>query len=150
MAAITLFVTQNQATKRVRTATAQATTGQTDWVSVPRWARFMRVYFNLTAITGTSSQLALLDVVPITLDDAAQNTINLAEHPALTAQTAASLLVADVGPGVTGVGNDVTNSATANSYVQLNTSLPPVVGLKVTNVVGAGSFTYTLTIAFRW
>ena len=38
----------------VRTGTAQATTGQTDLVTTPNWARTATVYLNVTAVAGTT------------------------------------------------------------------------------------------------
>lgn len=38
----------------IRTGTAQATTGQTDTVTTPGFARYATVYLNVTAVAGTT------------------------------------------------------------------------------------------------
>lgn len=152
MAAITTITVENVSVKQIRSVSAQASTGQTDYLAVPRWARYGVFFFNLTAVAGTTPIFtpSIVVPVPITLDNSYQ--MNLAEHAGLTGLTAAALLVVQVGPGVTGIADDVTNSATANSYVSLNAALPPIIGLKVLNdrTTGDETYTYTVTAAFRW
>ncbi len=151
MAAITTITTNFGSNIRVRTAAAQATTGQTDWLAIPHAARFMTLFFNLTAVAGTTPVFtpALLTTIPQTLDDT--YSMNLAEHTAFTGLTAAAMLIVDVGPGITGIANDTTNSATAGSYASLNVILPPVLGIKVTNdrTTGDETYTYTIDATFR-
>lgn len=151
MAAITTVVTGNPGPKRIRTAAAQATTGQTDWVAVPRGAKGATIWVNITANAGAtpSTTISVLTTDPITRDDS--YTVNVAEHTSLTAITAASMLVIDIGPGVTGIADDVTNAAAASSYVKINAHLPPILGIKVLNDRGDGNetYTYTVTVAFH-
>jgi hypothetical protein len=154
MAAITTTVSALAGEVRVRTATAQATTGQTDWIAVPKWARYAKVYLNLTAVSGNTPicTLSLRDVVPgFTAASDDSYVINLAEHTALTGITAASILVVDVGPGVTGIADDVTNAAAASSRVAINAVLPTLLGIKILNdrTTGDETYTYTLDIVFR-
>ena len=40
--------------KVIRTASAQADTGQTDLIQTPAWAKYAIVYLNVTAATGTT------------------------------------------------------------------------------------------------
>ena len=147
MAAITTTVASPQAFVIVRNVSGQATTGQTDFVLVPQWAKYATVVDNLTTITGTSHTIALQVVDPVLLDDG--EVMNVAEHAAWTAATGQRMLVVQVGPGVTGIADDTTASATADSYASLNAVLPSILGIKVTNVVGGGAFTYALTVKFR-
>jgi hypothetical protein len=61
-----------------------------------------------------------------------------------------SVLIADIGPSMTGIANDVTNSATADSYVSLNALLPPLLGVRLDldRTTGNETYTYTLTVTF--
>lgn len=154
MAAITTTVSALAGEIRVRTATAQATTGQTDWVAVPKWAKYAKVYFNLTAVAGTTPIFTpSVREVPPGFSSAADDSyaFNIAEHAALTGITAASLLVVDIGPGVTGIADDVTNAAAASSRVALNAVLPALLGIKVLNdrTTGDETYTYTVDVVFR-
>lgn len=135
----------------LRSVTAQATTGQTDWLLVPPWARAAYIDYNLTAVAGTSPLVDVTLKVPdlSTLDDTT-GVVNLGNHAALTQITAAARLLIQVGPGITGIADDVTTAATGLSTVSLNMVLPPVLGIKVLNdrTTGDETYTYTLTIAF--
>lgn len=134
-----------------RSATAQATVGQTDWLNVPSAARYCQVWFSLSAVAGTSptATLSLLAAEPIARDDA--RIINLGEHAGLTAMTGAADLVVDIGPGVTGIANDVTNAAAADSWVSLNVNLPGLLGVKLVldRADGDETYTYNLSALFR-
>jgi hypothetical protein len=142
VAAITFATTAQNGTTlgkwnpALRSASAQATTGQTDWFWVPSWAKTLTVYFNLATITGTSSVPSLVLAYPSTLDDGDTATI-------LTGATitAASFHTYEVGPTLTTAGTD---SATADSLVVKNSVIPMVLGITITNVVGGGAFTYTI------
>lgn len=114
------------------------------YLLVPRWAKYALVTFTPTAIT-TSATLAFTSVDPVALDDS--YVIRLAEHANLTAITGANTTTCvQIGPGVTGIADDVTNAAAADSYVSLNTLLPAVLGVSVAN---SGSNTYYLSVMFR-
>jgi hypothetical protein len=134
-----------------REASAQATTGQTDWINVPSWARYISIFFNLTAVAGNTpiSTLSLKAADPVSRDDA--HVINIAEHAALTGITAAGQYILQVGPGVTGIADDVTNSATADSVISLNAVLPQLLGVTVLNdrTTGDETYTYNLSVTFR-
>lgn len=130
----------------VRTGTAQADTGQVDWLLVPKWATWAQVILDVTTITATSAQLALKMADPTLLNDT--QSMGLAETAAFTAMTGACMLVVDIGPGILGIANDVTNSATVNSYASVACLLPGVLGLSYIEVVGAGTVTYKLSCRF--
>lgn len=134
-----------------RTAALQATTGQTDWFDVPAKARYCTVFFSLTAVAGTTptTTLSILAASPAVRDDG--QIINVAEHAGLTAMTGAAQLVIDIGPGVTGIANDVTNAAAADSYVSLNVVLPELMGFKVLNdrADADETYSYNLSVRFR-
>lgn len=135
----------------IRTATAQASTGQTDWIAVPNAAKYATVYFNLTAVAGTTpSHLpSVKGAEPYAVNDT--YSMKIAEHAALTAFTAANLLVMDIGPGVLGIADDVTNSATVFSRVALNANLPALMGFTILNDRGDGdeTYSYTVSVVFR-
>jgi hypothetical protein len=62
----------------------------------------------------------------------------------------ASLLV-NIGPGVTGIADDVTNSATAASIVNLNCVLPPILGVRLLfdRTSANEVYSYDLSVDFR-
>lgn len=155
MAAITTIVTTVVQTKRVRTATAQATVGQTDWIAVPPWAQYMKVFWNVTAVGGTTPILtpAIKQVDPIALNDVAAGLGDLGGFAITNAATTSqSVYIITAGPGVTGIANATAAlAATGASYVFLNDVLPPVLGLVTTNdrTTGDETYTYTIDVVFR-
>lgn len=124
------------------TRTADATT-RTDWLIVPGWAKTAFVFVNFTVVT-TSTLLEFFSVDPVGMDDA--NIIKLAEHGALTALTGAATVTVQIGPGVSGIADDVTIAATGDSAAAINSVLPPILGVRQTNT---GASTYTLAVTFR-
>jgi len=136
--------------KVLRNVSAQATTGQTDWVNVPAWATGMIVYFNVTAVAGTtpSSQCFILEADPVVRDDS--TIVFPAGFGGATAVTAAVQVVMHVGPGITGLADDTTGSATLDSVYKINTILPPMLGFRVTNDRTEADETYTYTLAVKF
>lgn len=147
MAAITFATTAGNGTTlgpynpALRTAAVQATTGQTDWFWVPKWAKVLIVYFNLSANAGTTpiSIPSLLLAYPATLDDG-----DAAVLLTGASITAASFHAYEIGPTLTSAGTD---SATADSNVVQNTVTPAVLGIKVLNDRTTADETYTYTLA---
>jgi hypothetical protein len=131
----------------LRSGVAQANTGQTDWVSIPSWARFAIVYFNLTANAGTTpvSTLNFLAPPPGILDDA--NVMTLHSSASITA---ASQHAYNIGPGVTGIANG-TDSATADANVGINVVLPGLLGVQLVldRADTNETYTYTLSMLLR-
>lgn len=153
MAAITPVASQGGALALLRTGTAQANTGQTDWIAVPHWAHYATVDFNLTAVAGTTplvTNIFVRGVDPVTLNDTYQYAI--AEHAdlATTDMTAAAHLVVDIGPGVTGIADDVTQAATGFSRAALNAVLPTMLGVTLTFDRADGNETYTYTVSVHF
>ena len=144
-------ITATQGPSLRRQATAQATTGQTDWLDVPKWARYVQVFLSVSATAGTTPILtpSFLAADPISRDDG--RVINVAEHAALTGITGAAEYVFEIGPGLTGIANDVTNAAAADSYVQINALLPALLGVKILNdrTTGDETYTYNLSVEFK-
>jgi hypothetical protein len=147
MAAITLKAltyAEGRNSALIRSAAAQANTGQTDWISVPSWADSAIFFLNMTASGGTTpgpTLMHLRSVDPVTLDDA----------------NIVTLLTATVGLTNTGLfvleargfsGTDVTNSATRNL---VHLALPPVLGINVVldRTNADETYTYTLRVAFK-
>jgi hypothetical protein len=134
----------------VRSGSAQADVGQTDWIAVPRGARFATVVFNLTAAAGTTP-VTNLTVRGLTgsLDDA--NAYHLT-GTTLTAQntTATSGLVqiVDIGPGIGTT--DLILGATGVNQAVLNCPLPQYLGLGLAfdRTSANETYTYTLTVRF--
>ena len=151
MAAIS-FAAFTNGRRFVRSQTAQATTGQTDWLAIPGWAKFLYVDYNLTAVAGTSPLVDVTFKIPdlTTLDDTT-GVVNLAGHTALTQITGAARLVCQIGPGVTGIADDVTNAATGLSNISINHVLPDAIGIKILQdrTTGDETYTYTLTATFK-
>jgi len=116
------------------------------WLRVPKWATYAKIYFVMEAKGGTSIQLALFEIPPVDLDD--DHAIALREASAFAALTSADVTsVVDIGPGVTGIADDVTGGAAADSYASINCVLPEILGLHVISV-GANN-TYDLAVVFR-
>lgn len=141
MAAITTVVAQTRRITTVRTATAQANTGQTDWVTLPSSAGFAVVYLNMTATANTTpgpTLVHLKTVDPITRDDT--NTVTLATATVGLANT--GLHITEIGPGIKG-GTDVTNSASHNL---VHAVLPLILGIQVVLDRTNGDETYTYTL----
>jgi hypothetical protein len=135
-----------------RSETAQATTGQTDWINVPEYAKYAFVFLNITATAGTTplTDISFLAADPVSRDDA--HVIKLAEHADLTdADGTAAQFIYQLGPGVTGIADDVTAAAAADSVVSLNVVLPPLLGIKIHNDrTGTNeTYTYNLSVTFR-
>lgn len=151
MAAITPVTSPNSEFIVLRSVSAQATTGQTDWLYPPQWAKYALVYLNVTAVAGTTPILtpSFLAADPVSKDDTF--VVNVAEHTALTGITAAAQYVFQLGPGVTGIADDVTNAAAADSYVSLNVVLPMLLGVKILNdrTSADETYTYNLSIHYR-
>ena len=243
-----------------RTGTAQADTGQTDWLAVPSWAKYAHVRLDITALAGTTPVLtpALyglskagqdeesrwkiaehsaftglttarvneVQTLSLTAGDAADTfklTFNTHESSAVTlpaggyanttaAQIKAALLTisdwtgdtaniavvktvndyaitfsgrlgrtnvgaitvtsatgtaagsvaettagvpgagfsANIGPSITGIADDVTNSASAESVVNLNAVLPPIIGIELVLDRTSANETYTYTYTIRF
>ena len=244
-----------------RTGTAQADTGQTDWIPVPSWAKNMFVRIDITALAGTTPVMtpSVYGMNKAGLDE--ESRYKVAEHAALTGMTTARVnevqtltltagaaadtfkltqgavesdavtlpaggyanvtaaqiktalltikhwsgdtaniavvktvndyaitfsgrlgrtnigaitvtsatgtaagsvaettagvpgagLNINIGPGITGIADDVTNSASAESVVSLNAALPPIVGIELVldRTSGNETYTYTMTAVFR-
>ena len=141
MAAITLASSPVGATGLRETVTSSGTT--TRWLQVPQWAKYAFVILQPTTI-GTSITPSFLVVDPISQDDG--NVMNLAEHAAFTAITGTTTYTFQLGPGCTGIADDVTNAGAADSAASLNTVLPPILGVRT---VCSGSCTYNITVQFR-
>ncbi len=115
------------------------------WFVIPQWAKYAKIYF-VMEVVGTSVQLSLHEIPPFDRDD--DHAILLREAPAFAALTSADVTsVVDIGPGVTGIADDVTGAAAADSYASINCILPDILGVKVT-AVGANN-TYDLAVLLR-
>ena len=132
--------------KVLRNVSAQATTGQTDWLDVPDWTKSILVTYNLTANAGTTpiTTVTLRAPDPVTRDDTADHGVLLTG----AAVTAASFHYYALAPTFTTAGVD---SATADSSVVQNGPIPTTIGVRVLNDRGTGdeTYTYTLTIKFK-
>lgn len=133
-------------TKVIRTGTAQASTGQTDWFSVPDWCTKVYIEYSLTAVAGTTP---LVDVaVWKTLDTTpSDDTGAAAIHAAFTQITGAATLQITVDPSTP---LDVTTAATGVSDVRIPIAIPRVMGVKVLNDRTTGDETYTYTVTVRF
>lgn len=141
MAAITIANPSNGGSYTV-TTTSSATVDT--WLQTPKWAQFAQVWFTATAIT-TSTQLSVIAVDPSLLDDS--NITLLKEVAAFTAITGTTnTYQIDIGPGVTGIADDSTMAAAADSYASFNCILPPFLGIRQANT---GASTYRLSVVFR-
>lgn len=145
MAAITVVTAFEGSYKLLRNVAAQASTGQTDWITVPRWAKSSVVYFDLTANAGTTpiSTVSVLSAGPNLRDDG-----SVVTYVTGAAVTAVSYHEYQVGPYFTTANND--NAASSGFKVQ-NSPLPAILGVKVLNdrTTGDETYTYTLAVEFK-
>ena len=134
----------------LRNASAQATTGQTDWVTVPTQATYLDVYLNWTAKAGLTPLMdfVLLAADPVAFDDS--YALNLAGWDGITQLSAEATSVIHVGPGITGIADDDTGAATGDSVYKVNTPLVPLLGFKVTLDRTSANETYTYTLAYHF
>jgi len=107
---------------------------------------------NVTATAGTTPTVTPLFSVPdpVSMDDT--RVIKLAEHTGFTANDGtAAQYVYQLGPGITGIADDVTQAAGADSYVSLNVILPPILGVRITldRTTGNETYSYNLAVYFR-
>lgn len=134
---------------RVRSATAQATTGQTDWIAVPPNAKYAEVLVNVTATAGTTPIIlpSLVTADPITLDDTNVCVVGAATT---TGITSTGLTRISVGPGTEGVTAQLVVGTVGAVDVKLNAVLPALLGVKVLNdrTTGDETYTYTVTAVF--
>ena len=153
MAAITTTTALGDFTV-VKTGTAQADTGQTIWCVVPAWPAFATVYFSLTASAGTTpvTNLTVLEADPLVKDDTYAGHIG---GVTLTAQnttgTDSITQIVHIGPGVTGIADDVILGATGVNRAAINTILPKLMGLGLVfdRTTGNETYTYKLSVALR-
>lgn len=146
MAAITLTAVSGNNFKRLAEAHADAEV-DTYWLVRPAFARYAQIFFTVETLVGTSLQLSLLTVPPYERDD--DHIIALREAAAFAAITAADVTsVVDIGPGVTGIADDVTGGAAADSWASINCILPDILGVRITGV-GTGANVYDLNVTFR-
>jgi hypothetical protein len=130
----------------IRTGTAQANTGQTDWVSVPRWAQTAVIQYEVTATAGTtpgpSRVSALLAAGGVGRDDSRTTTVATITG----AITNTGLQTVVIGPGVSGIADALTTTE-----VVVNSVLPPLLGITITldRTNADETYTYTLSAQFR-
>src|SRR5437762_3979829 len=133
---------------QLRNAPAQADTGQTDWVAVPAWAKYAQIVWNATAFAGTTPTTTsfLKGVDPVDLTTA----YTFATFTSSPDGTGAAIAVINVGPGVTGIADDVALAATGASFASINFPLPPFIGITLTFDRTTGNETYTYTLSIRF
>ena len=147
MAAITLVQTSNPPYAILRNASAQATTGQTDYVAVPAWAKYLYIYLNVSAVAGTTplTDFKLSAVNPVTLDDG--DNLDYLGWNGITqiAGTTAGDIQVQIGPGITGIADDDTGP-----FYSLNGVLPGILGFVVTLDRTTADETYTYSLAYKF
>lgn len=124
-----------------------ASTAVAKYFTVPSWARYMVFQVDITVIGGTTPSLdvVLQGVNPWTLETAHVDT--LFTFTQVTAVTTYSALRVFVGPGVTGIADDTTLSATASAVGTLNQILLPVYVYQYTTTDAADDADYTFTVS---
>lgn len=156
MAAITLTVpTLDAASRRVytvRSGTAQADTGQVDWIRTPQGCVAVVVDFNMTASAGTTpvTDLRVLSTDPVSMDDTYLYDVGGTTLTAQSSTGATVHQVVEIGPGITGIADDLVLGATGFSRAAINAAVPAVLGLKLVfdRTSANETYTYTLSVTF--
>jgi len=146
MAAITTTGDGRSAFHILRNATAQANTGQTDWVTTPSWAKYAQVYLNWSAMAGTTPLMdfKIHDADPVALNDTYKLDA-LGWNGITQLTTVPSPIIVQIGPGITGIADDDTGP-----FYSLNGPLPVLMGFQITldRTTGDETYTYTLSVKF--
>lgn len=151
MAVVTAIASPVGSLITLRNVAAQADIGQTDWISVPQWALYAICFLNLTAVAGTTPELtpSFLALDPVSRDDT--HVVQIHGNFTSVPITAAAQSVITIGPGVTGIADDLALAATGDSTGFVGSVLPPILGVKLLldRTSGTETYTYTLAMAFR-
>lgn len=123
-------------------------------VKVPGWAESMSFYLYIDSQTGTtpstSFDVNIPDFGSATLfaapDDA--NIAKLADVASITAVTGAGpyLQTVDIGPGMTGIADDVTGGAAADARMAINAALPPWLAYTLTTLSPSNDADYIIRV----
>jgi len=139
----------------IRTGTAQADTGQTDWIAVPNWAKTAIITTQVSAVAGTTPGPTLVHLKrldPSTYGaPGTSSAFKYDDTTAVTIMTNTTGLATTgnhrivLGPGV-GLA-DVVNSADN----KVNAVLPKILGIQVVldRTDGSETYTYTVSVDFQ-
>lgn len=122
-------------------------------VAVPTWALYAKWFLYVDLMTGTSPLLDFTIRIPDLATGGAPGDgtlFGIAGWDGITQLTAAAspdLTTIDMGPGVTGIADDDTGSATASGAYHLNCILPPVLAYTYTLDATTNDEDYTFRIA---
>jgi hypothetical protein len=127
----------------LKKATAQADTGQTQWIAVPPYANAAVIYLNWTAKAGNTPlmDLKLLEADPIALNDT--YVTDLEGWDGITQLAAEDLITVRVGP------HRASADDTGVDY-HIPTILPAILGVRVTLDRTSADETYTYTLSLKW
>lgn len=126
-------------------------------VSVPTKANYAKWFLYVNTMTGTSPLIDFVLRIPdlgttgVAPDDG--TLFGIAGWDGITQLTAAAspfLTTIDIGPGVTGIADDDTGSATASSAYHLNAILPPVLVYTYTLDATTNDEDYAFRIAVQF
>ena len=151
---------KGQAVRRLESVTITNQTATTSAIAkavqTPEWASYATFILNLPAssMAGTTPLLdfKLEGVDPYDYDAASIYPIGGWDGiTQLTAATARSLHVVEIGPGVTGIADDDTGSATATDRYAINAPLPFVILYTITTdgTTDDEDYIFTLSVQFR-
>lgn len=137
--------------QRIRTAAAQATVGQTDWVSVPVNTLSATVRLTVTAVGGTTPASRISSIKAMTPNlfargtanaDKADDTLSYEIAPTTGDLVAAGTMDVQIAPGLTEdlIGPDA----------KVDSLLPDILGITILNDRGNADETYTYTLDVIW
>lgn len=131
----------------LRNASAQANTGQVDWLDIPVWANSMTVYLNVTALAGTTRTIdfKIHEADPVARNDSYKS--DLHDWNGITQLTATGFVVVNIGPGITGT----TDDDTATVYKVNGPISHKLLGFATTldRTDADETYTYTLAVVFH-
>ena len=138
----------------IRTGTAQADTGQTDWIAVPNWAKTAIINTNVSAVGGSTPGPTLVHLKRLSPSvygaPGTSSAFKFDDTTAVTIMTNTTGLASTgnhrivIGPGVGLV--DVVNSADN----KVNVVLPQILGIQVVldRTNADETYTYTVSVDF--
>ena len=131
-----------------------ASTAVTRFIRCPPGARYCTWFLYVDVVDGTTPKLDFVVRTPDAYGFPDGGTLfGIGEWDGITQITSAAspfLVTIDIGPGVTGIANDDTGSASASCHYSINAELPPVLAYTYTTQDAADDADYSFRLAVNF